>query len=184
MMRRATYDYGWLCAGSGQFQGVNLGFDMVAEQEGSVQELFSRFGLNAPDTPVKVGPVPGQRIELTPTDLWFHRYVWEVKDEPAKSQPAAILLLGDQENYDARHLPVYTRAYDLQLWDNSDGTPATDVACSWSETQLGLNVRRIANVEKLAKLYNAILVRQVEITLPVTDGRVVRTGPVMTLTDA
>jgi hypothetical protein len=184
MMRRATHDYNWLCGVSGQFRGVSFGYDFIAEHEGSVQELLGRFGLDAAAAPLDTGSATtGQRIALTPADLWFHRYTWEIPGELGKAQPAAILVLGDHSDYDERHLALFVRAYDLQLWDNSDGTVATDVACSWSEAQFGLNVRGAANVDRLEKLHAALLAQDVAITLPATDGGVVRTGPQMTLID-
>ena len=66
-MRRATMDYGWLSSEAGRFQGVNLGYDLVGEQEGSVQELFHRFGLSAPAGPFRGMPAtPAEKIGAVP----------------------------------------------------------------------------------------------------------------------
>jgi hypothetical protein len=172
-MRRGQHDYGWLVNEAGQFAGVALGYDFVAEHEDSTRRIFRAFGMELPEFPVGV---EARRITRTSTSLRFAEYMWKGRDRRRKGRPAALLMFTSSYAWETRSLEDLIRYNELGFYGDGDSSEAQDIACSWMDDEFGIHVRGAENVERLRALSQAFETLDVCVGLPGGGGFVGRKG--------
>lgn len=170
-MRSTSNKKEWILDQAGNLLGMSLGYEGCAEHEEGTEPLNAAFGVNLPVCPVGIAD---RKITMCPARLSFVEYDYQPRDKRRKSVKAASLLLRDS-SYDREEFPHQQLLKLLDLGFYTDfgrpgALPQDDMICAWDKRDFGVNVRGADNIEKLRKMYEAMLAIDVALCRPTSKG--------------
>ena len=175
-MRAANTETGWLQDDAGNVIGVLFGHDGCFQHEQGIAAITSAFGVPTMEYPIGLAD---RKATVCPDNVRFVEYTHRSKDKRRKKGiPAAVLLYVPMYWDEAPTAEDLVRKYDLTfIGDMGDKwhRPIYDLRCAWDGQGFGLNVRGTENVERLKRVHQAILGKDVCFGNPTAQG-FLRTG--------